>query len=73
MVLVYLGFLNAVEMAQNGEVFHNHGEWERVVKEHSRPLFPTEVWHKQWPVKAAALLPRIVSDEIAYDAPIDGS
>ena len=39
-VLVYLGFLNASEMTDQGETFRDHVEWERVVRIHSEGVVP---------------------------------
>jgi hypothetical protein len=37
-VLVYLGFLNASEMADLGEPFSSQDSWEALVMTHSAPL-----------------------------------
>ena len=48
-ILVYLGFLRAEEMRKGREQtpFDGHAEWEGLVKSHSQPLFPAEVWDRQ--------------------------
>ena len=73
-VLVYLGFLNAKEMRDGNkgqDVFRSHGDWERRVKEHSRPLFPDEVWDNEWTLHGQLFVPRICSREMPYDAPLE--
>ena len=45
-VLVYLGFLNAQDMADKGPLFHCEGDWARVLKEHSRGVVDDSVWNK---------------------------
>jgi len=62
-VLVYLGFLNACEMRNRGEPFADHSEWERLVRSHSEPLFPPEVWDRQWFCNEQPFVPLIRSIE----------
>ena len=72
-ILVYLGFVNAEEMrtGRNHVPFADHSHWKSCVESHSRPLFPTEVWNKKWPVHDRLFVPRICSYEIPYDEPIE--
>ena len=46
-ILVYLGFLNAIEMSDRGLPFCNHKFWEELVLKHSEPLFPDKVWNRR--------------------------
>ena len=64
-VLVYLGFLCADEMADQGESFPYHAAWERAVHEHSQRLFPQEVWGQQWLINGVPFIPLILSTEEA--------
>lgn len=66
-VLVYLGFLRANEMADKGMPFTDHAHWKRVVNEHSAPLFPVEVWDRSWTVNGQAFVPLIRSVERVLD------
>jgi hypothetical protein len=66
-VLIYLGFLNATEMANRGAPFPDHASWESLVLEHSKPLFPRAVWNRRWLVNGVALIPLIKSIEIPFD------
>ena len=50
-VLVYLGFLNSDEMTDRGAPFADPADWEGLVTDHSRPLFPAEVWGRRWEVE----------------------
>jgi hypothetical protein len=43
-VLVYLGFLNALEMADRSAPFRDHRHWEDLVIRHSENLFPPAIW-----------------------------
>ena len=73
-MLVYLGFLNANEMKHKKgthDVFRDHADWTRRVKEHSRPLFPEEVWDNGWNLCGQLFAPRICSREMPYDAPME--
>ena len=70
-VLVYLGFLKADEMIDRGQPFASHEDWEQLVKEHSRPLFPQEVWGQKWIVNGQPNVPLIRSIEqpLALEVP----
>jgi len=60
-VLVYVGFLRAEEMRDKGRSFADHAEWARIVEAHSSPLFPTEVWGRQWTIRGQSFFPLIRS------------
>lgn len=65
--MVYLGFLNAVEMGGNGSnPIGDDATWEAMVKTHSRALCPADVWDRQWPLKGTPLVPLIRSREISF-------
>ncbi len=66
-VLVYLGFLAADEMADQGEPFADHDSWDRLAKSHSRPLFPDPVWNQRWSVNGVPFIPLIRSLERPFD------
>ncbi len=66
-VLVYLGFLRASEMEDQGKPFTDAAHWEATVKNHSRTLFPAEVWGKAWMCKGQPLIPLICSLEVPLD------
>jgi hypothetical protein len=61
--LVYLGFLNAGEMAERGLPFSKHGDWEALVKAHSRALFPDGVWGQRWMIAGQPFIPLIKTYE----------
>lgn len=63
-VLVYLGFLDATDMKEDGNPFADHGDWERLVKSHSARLFPAEVWGRRWGEGRATFIPLIQSRTI---------
>jgi hypothetical protein len=66
-VLIYLGFLRAVEMGDRGTPFSDHAAWKNLVNAHSKPLFPAEVWDQQWIANGQPFIPLIRS----LDQPLD--
>jgi hypothetical protein len=60
-VLVYLGFLRAVDMSKP---FANDAAWECLVKAQSQALFPPQVWGQQWGAGVNTLVPLIRSMEL---------
>lgn len=67
-VLVYLGFLKATDMSKPGEVpFADAGSWDSLVRAHSKPLFPGDIWGRNWSVKGVPLIPLIRSLEVSLN------
>ena len=62
-VLVYLGFLNAIEMSDRGVPFCNHKSWEELVLAHSEPLFSNQIWNRQCMLHGQPFIPLIKSME----------
>ncbi len=60
-ILVYLGFLNAVEM---GHSFETHDSWESAVRRHANTVVPENVWEHKMSVKGIPIYPLIRSLEI---------
>ena len=61
-VLVYLGFLAADEMADKGDLFSAHADWVACVKAHAKGIVPEEAWGRNWKISDRSLLvPRIMS------------
>jgi hypothetical protein len=44
-ILVYLGFLNAEEMADQGEPLHSTDEWGDVIRSHAHGIVPDHAWN----------------------------
>lgn len=59
-VLIYLGFLKAKEMPA---YFTTPEEWEKLVKNHSAPLFPDKIWNNTWTVNEQKFIPLIRTAE----------
>ena len=57
-VLVYLGFLNATDMAPAGHLFKTPADWERTMREHARGVIPGVAWDK--PTDASGTMLRAV-------------
>jgi hypothetical protein len=43
-VLVYLGFLNAAEMEDQGRPFSSNGDWQALMRAHSSGIVPNDAW-----------------------------
>ena len=69
-VLVYLGFLNADEMSDKGKPISDAAAWQTLVKEHSRALFPGEVWNRAWSHNGSQFIPLICSREMKLEVPL---
>jgi hypothetical protein len=60
-VLVYLGFLNATEMRDRGEVFATPGSWNEVVCDHVKGVVPAKAWERRLDVAGTPFVPLIRS------------
>jgi hypothetical protein len=63
-ILVYLGFLSAKEMSDQGKPLADAADWQNVVKRHSQALFPAAVWGKCWTCAGQPLIPLIRSLDV---------
>jgi hypothetical protein len=62
-VLVYLGFLKAQEMADRSAPLRDHCHWEELVRRHSKNLFPPTIWGHSIEVNGRKIVPLIRSVE----------
>jgi hypothetical protein len=69
-ILVYLGFLNATEMRDKGNLIASAGNWKHLIVAHSKPLFPESVWNQPHKVHGQWVIPLIRSTEMDYDRPV---
>ncbi|MBA5869429.1 MAG: hypothetical protein GDA68_05455 [Nitrospira sp. CR2.1] len=60
-VLIYLGFLQADEMADRGAALPTHAHWRELVAAHSQSLFPSSVWGVPLNINGTALIPLVRS------------
>ncbi len=58
-VLVYLGFLYATDIAKGGNLFHSEAHWERVVRGHSEGVVDSGCWGRWLDVDGVPLIPLI--------------
>ena len=56
-ILLYLGFLNAQDMADDGPLFRSKAEWERIFRKHCRGLVPEVCWGKRLDIGGTPLIP----------------
>lgn len=66
-VLVYLGFLGADEMTDQGTPLRDLADWENMVVRHSQPLFPAAVWGKRWVCGGQPLIALVRSLDVPLD------
>ena len=78
-VLVYLGFLNAQDMAKGEKLFRCCADWERALKTHCDDVVDNSCWGKRWDIDGTALIPLIRTIDQPFDpsapeapAPPDG-
>lgn len=64
-VLVYLGFTRAAEMADRGDPFADGTSWEKTVREHSAGIAPPSVWDSPMRVGDASIACCIRSTELS--------
>lgn len=62
-ILVYLGFISAVEMEDKGKLILSQKDWEQTVMAHSQPLFPAKIWNNNWAVGGVSLAPVIRTED----------
>jgi hypothetical protein len=67
-MLVYLGFLRAEEMRDQGMPFADGEQWERLVRDHSRGIAPAAVWDRPILVDGTPLRAKIMSMEVPLGA-----
>jgi hypothetical protein len=68
-LLVYLGFLHATDVADLGEWFLSHAAWEETVRAYSRHTVPAEAWGRRIPVGRAWIQLEIRSTHVPLPMP----
>ena len=66
-VLIYLGFLNAREMLDQGEPFTNHAAWEACLRDHAKSIVHEEAWGKRFQINGVPAWFLIKSMELPVD------
>ena len=64
-VLIYLGFLGAEEMPDQGLPFDDADDWKRRVLDHSQGIVPPAVWDKTISVQGTPVHALIRSTEVS--------
>ena len=69
-VLAYLGFLNAVEMADIGQPFRSKDEWKAVLTDHSDGIVDQKSWGEWLDIGGTPMIPvvRAYEQPFEYDA-----
>jgi hypothetical protein len=67
-VLVYLGFLRAEEMRDQGLPFADRDQWDHLVRTHSKDIAPATVWGKPLLVNGTPFQAKISSLEVPLPA-----
>jgi hypothetical protein len=65
-ILVYLGFLNAEEMANCGKPFRSAEEWRRSILDHAEGLVPETVWEQRIQTTGAPMWALIRSLDLSW-------
>ena len=65
-ILLYLGFLNAKEMEQDGPRFRSEVDWARALKDHSRRAMDDSIWENRLEVNGTPLWPLIRAIELPF-------
>lgn len=66
-ILIYLGFLNATDMRDNGELFLSGADWESALTKHSNCIVDNSCWGKSIDCNGTPLIPLIR----VFDQPFD--
>ena len=66
-VLVYLGFLNATEMTDQGQFFDSNKAWEACIRNHSQNFVPADAWGKRLEISNMPAWFHIRSMELTFN------
>ena len=72
-VLIYLGFLKAQDMAGEGPLFRSEAEWTRVLKDHSRATVDETCWGEWLDMAGVPLVPLIRGIDQPFDPDTEGA
>ncbi len=65
-VLLYLGFLNAEDMAQDGATFRSEGDWACALKDYARGAVDDSCWGRRLEVNSMPFRPLIRAIELPF-------
>ncbi len=66
-VLLYLGFLDAMEMKDSGSLFGNDDEWRKTLLEYCHGVIDTACWERTLDVGGTTLLPLIRTEPQPFE------
>jgi hypothetical protein len=58
-VLVYLGFLGCDDMAKDTAIIASDSDWQTLVRAHSAPIAPPDLWDRAWLLHGRPFVPLI--------------
>ena len=65
-ILIYLGFLNAEEMAPDGALFRSEDDWETMLRGYARGLSDDACWGRRIDVNETPLRPLIRAIDVPF-------
>ena len=65
-VLVYLGFLNARDMAEDGVLFRSEDDWSSAMRDHARGVVDESCWEHRLVVKGTPFIPLLRAIEVPF-------
>jgi hypothetical protein len=66
-IIIYLGFLHADEMARCGRPFSSHLDWRALVLDHSKALVPTVAWESRLQTSGAPMWAIVRSLDLQWE------
>jgi len=70
-VLVYLGFLNATEMVDQGTPFHDARQWRDCLLSHAQGIVPEQAWETRLLLGKAPLIPLIRAVDFSFSVALE--
>lgn len=65
-VLVYLGFLNALEMAQDGTLFRTEIDWSKAILSHASGMVDKAIWGERITINRSPFLSLVRAAEVEF-------
>ena len=67
-ILVYLGFLSAEDMADRGQPFRTADEWSKALLGHGRGIVPDDAWNQRLEIDGTPMWPLIRAVYLRWEA-----
>ncbi len=65
-VLIYLGFLNSEEMADQGTPFHDARQWNECLLAHAQGMVPEQAWESPLLIDGTPLIPLMRTFDLKF-------